>query len=354
MLAGVAVLVALRSGQVADDTQAGVAFPLAVIPFAHSGSTVLPALVTAMVGLAVLKAVGWGSSFIVGTATLAGVLAVGWSILSLIALAAPVCGGRVSSVSDPCSPAPVIDSVFATVALAVVCVAVAITIREMLPLSEDLRAREMRDRLAMLDSRQERVLRARSTGAYGRPYPRRLSLPLVALWYAAVVTVPIGLLLFSVAMVEALSPPVITVGLLLLVLAAMGAAMLHAFILVRFDGGRLRALPLSFFGIVGALMLAIAPLLMTALATSVALATEFALPAGLQWFWWLLVLASVLLPASYLDSESNGALPRVGLFGQVALSLEDRTIARLLRRQRSVDAARRRIARERRPTTTVR
>ncbi|GAA3920737.1 hypothetical protein [Microbacterium invictum] len=357
MLAIACVFLAVETGQLQRDVPTWPGFPVAAVPIAESGTIVLPALITTLVGLSVLKAIGWGNTFIVGTATLVGTLSVAWAILSLATLAAPLCSGREPTSSEPCLVDPVTDAVIATVALAVVCAAVAITIREMLPLSDELRAKEMRDRVIALESRQERLDRARESRAYGRPYPVGLSLPLTALWYMSVLLVPTALMIISVWLIDELSTSVIVAGVLLTMLAVAGALCLHGFALVRFDGLRLQAIPLTFLASVGALVLACTPLLTTALTATTVNGEAYLLSAGLQWLWWLLVLAGVILPAAYEGAADDVALPRFGLFGQVALSLEERTVIRLLRRQRAVDAARRRLAREREPrpgSTTTR
>lgn len=314
--------------------------------FASSGLSVLPALITALVGMSVLKAVGWGNSFIVATSTVAGVLAVVWATLSVVALLAIVSTPKNVPGASGAESVATESAAVGTFALAIIGVSVAITIREMLPLSREVREREIYLQRTALRSKALRVERAREIGVYARRYPRGLASILTAAWYVAGVSIPAILLLFMFWNAgEKVTGVVLAVITLLSAATLLGLLIAHQGVLLRFDTSRTLTVASGCLVAIGLAFAASYPLLLTGLSADPKVGLLFQLHAGVQWTWWLLLLASVVLPLVSTGSAQEAALPRLGLFGQVVVASTGDQVLRLARRQRAIDAARRRLMR---------
>ncbi|WP_143733634.1 hypothetical protein [Microbacterium sp. RU33B] len=121
---------------------------VAALPFSHTVDPVLPTLITALLALAVVKASRFAPGFVVGTALHCGLLGSTWAVLCAVALLAP---------HD--SDDAVLDSLVAGVGLGVVVIAVTVVLTEVLPLSADLREKQLQASLERAES-----LLTRATG----------------------------------------------------------------------------------------------------------------------------------------------------------------------------------------------
>ena len=153
-------------------------------PFAASVDPVLPTLVSALLALAVVKATGLGSEIIVWVSSLIGAMGVSWAFLSASAL---IGADR---------PPHAVSNTVASAALAAVCVAVAVAITEVLPLSASLRRTQQHSRLA--HTRKATALLISRANEKGILHPRpawhrpRASTWTLTFWY---VTPPVVILL---------------------------------------------------------------------------------------------------------------------------------------------------------------
>jgi hypothetical protein len=159
---------------------AGTSFDFAGVPrvgdlFSVTVDPVLPTLVAALLALAVIKAGGFASRFVVAGASFAGGMAIAWAVLSTSALVGAV------ELKDTAARA------VAAWAMAAICVAVGIAIAEVLPLSDSARraqrakrAVEYRDAIARIRVR----LKQRPLGDMtASPYAPQQNRWVLVLWY---------------------------------------------------------------------------------------------------------------------------------------------------------------------------
>lgn len=162
----------------------------AAVPFAETIDPVLPTLVTALLALSVVKVGKFAPGFVVSTATLCGYLASTWSVLSVVAVAAPTQSGR--------SPA---NAAITAVGLGIVAVAVTVVLAEVLPLSSRVRDEQLNRALtrtaAALTTAQSNE--RRMMGRFPRPYSAAEAGWLVVAWY--LLSIGLSLVLVLVALV---------------------------------------------------------------------------------------------------------------------------------------------------------
>ncbi|GAA5207571.1 hypothetical protein [Microbacterium kyungheense] len=271
----------------------------AALPFSHTVDPVLPTLITALLALAVVKASRFAPGFVVGTALLCGFLGSTWAVLSALALLAP-------HNSDA-----VLDSLVTGIGLGVVVIAVTVVLTEVLPLSAELREKQLHANLERAES-----LLARATGRLRLRYPHGVATLVMFAWFSATVLVALTPVLLGLVGVWG---PIDYIPALWALTAAFGAAMLTAFVgltigcrfWLELSGVRdervLWAVTWILFTIgIGVVFIAvIAP---------VARLSEATMVMGLVALsWYLVLVASTLLPLLL-------PLPKWGWLGQVATS----------------------------------
>lgn len=272
----------------------------ASVPLSQSADTVLPALTAVVVALAVIKAVGAASSFIVGIATMCGWLAVTWASLAVVATwgTDPLAEGRA----------------FGGAALATVCVAVGAVVREVLPLSEAARRSDDRLRATQLATRLERLLAAeRMTRRYNAPYSHLARVWLgVACWYILAGLMPVLILATSDAAAGGQFAATAQAVWTLIPFGLLSVAGLHIAVVVRFWASSWKWILFGILVSASAALVGAAPLLLVRLSMQRGQPMLW-LVAMLEAGWALLVLASALVPLIV-------ALPRLALFGQLTVA----------------------------------
>jgi hypothetical protein len=158
--------------------------------FSATVDPVLPALVGALLALAVIKAGGFAPGFIIGASTLIGGMAVMWALLTATAL-----------IGAP-EPHKAMENAVSAAALTLVCVVVSIAVSELLPLSEQSRRRQLRKRA---DQKRDAAVRLRARLAArpvlapaSRPYSPASARRWLVGWYlAAAIACPASMLAYA-------------------------------------------------------------------------------------------------------------------------------------------------------------
>lgn len=279
----------------------------AALPFSRTIDPVLPTLITALLALAVVKASRFAPGFIVGTAVLCGFLASTWGLLGLLALFAPAATEGAEA-----------DNAVAGVGLGVVAVAVTVVLTEVLPLSKELRDRQLQERLARnktlasrASSRARRVSVRFSAGTHGAREARLIIIG----WYlatAVVVLVPIVLAYSGVWGEPTWITEVWVTG------ALIGAPMLTGLIALHvglrypleLEGWRDDRMIFACISVVFAIGAGVMTVLFASLLAQ--FGGPYALLGYLSAGWYAVLFLSAVLPVTF-------PLPKWGWFGQVVV-----------------------------------
>lgn len=285
-------------------------------PFAESAAIVLPSFITLLGALAVVKVVGWASTFVIGTSSVVGVLAVCWAALASVALL------------DAQRQTPEgLGAAIGAAALAVFCITVAVAVPELMPFSRAAREKQ-------LDQRAEALAARRPVLSEEARIIRRCAIPLyegsgasnrLMAWYISAAVAPIVILVlggFLLALSQlpedAAAPSETSVGstvIGMVVFAALGVValvLLHVAVLAQYRRPRRLWRGVALPAALGTLLLAVIPLMMTAVARQQP-GYAWTVTAAAEWIWAAIVWGSVFAP-SWI------AMPRLGLFGQVAVA----------------------------------
>jgi hypothetical protein len=287
----------------------------AAVPFAMTVDPVLPTLVTALLALSVVKAGKFAPRFVVGTAALCGFFASSWAVLSLVALFAERASERGLS-----------NNAVAGVGLGVVAVAVTVVLMEVLPLSNRPREKLLTARLLRAEELLTRARRryTRLTRRYNqRPYRRPATVCLIGAWYLATVAAGLGPVLLEsfgvwgrpdwLSITWSISG--VLTGLMLLSVLATHAGLRYPLVLKGWSDEN--AITLGMFGSIALVLVGST----IGIAIWLLQLFEYALgPVAITSTVWIVVfLMSATVPLV-------SALPKWGLFGQVALASRIQTL----------------------------
>lgn len=196
--------------------------------FAAGVDPVLPTLVGALLALAVMKAGGFASGFIVGASSLIGGTAVMWMLLSA------------SAVLGPDAPENAGPTAIAAVAMAAICVIVAVAVSEVLPLSERSRRRQLRKKAA--DKRdaavrlRERVQAHPVLAVGATPYAPARAWGLLIAWYAAALVIaPLAMVPYAVTSEPSEGLAAALIGGILGLLLGSLVALCHWLVVERYE-----------------------------------------------------------------------------------------------------------------------